>query len=33
MAVAAYLLNVRLAAQPENVPIASGRNVVAGWLV
>jgi hypothetical protein len=27
---AAYLLNVRLALHPENVPIACGRNVVAG---
>ena len=27
---AAYLLNVILALHPENVPIACGRNVVAG---
>jgi hypothetical protein len=31
--VAACLQNVRLAAQPENVPIAGGKNVFAGGLI
>ena len=33
LTVAVYLLNVSLALHQENVPIAGGRNVVAGSLV
>lgn len=30
---AVYLLNVRLALHPANVPIAGGKNVVAVWFL